>query len=516
MGHYRVVEAIDAGGMGEVYRARDEHLGRDVAIKVLPPGTFRDGSTRKRFRKEALALSKLNHPNIATIFDFDTQGALDFLVMEYVAGITLSGKLRAGPLPESEVADLGRQLADGLAAAHAQGVIHRDLKPRNLRATPDNRLKILDFGLAKLVQAPAAEAETESLTDREPVGTLPYTSPEQLQGQPVDARADIWSAGVVLYEMATGRRAFPEAAGPRLVAQILRENPQTPSSVNHRVSQGLESVILKCLEKDPDNRYQSAKELAVDLRRLTASSVMAGTHPLPTGRKGRRAILIGGIVTALLAVLIGLNAGRWRQRSLSIEEGPRIASLAVLPFVNLSNDPEQEYFTEGMTDQLITDLSRIGALKVISRTSVTHYKGTSKTAPAIARELNVGAVVQGSVLRSGDRVRITVQLTDAKTDKNLWGQSYERDLQNILGLQQEVAAAIAKQIQAELTPAEQAHLASSRVVDPKAYQLYLGGRFQWNLRTPEGFQKARQLFQEAIAQDPRYAEAHAGLADTYA
>jgi len=516
LSHYRVIDQIDAGGMGEVYRARDEHLGRDVAIKVLPPGTFRDEAARKRFRKEARALSKLNHANIATIFDFDTQDGLDFLVMEYVAGVTVSRKLNSGPLPEKEVIDLGKQLADGLAAAHSQGVIHRDLKPGNLRVTPDKRLKILDFGLAKLVFGPGGDVETESFAD-EPLGTLPYTSPEQLQGQTGDVRGDIWAAGVVLYEMATARHAFPETTTPRLVAQILQEAPQPPSHFNRRISPGLEGIILKCLEKEPENRYQAAKELAVDLGRLYRDRTSSATHPLPPVRPvRRRAVLMGSAVLGLIVVVLGLNIGNWRERLFPAKRLPRIESLAVLPLVNLSDDAEQEYFADGMTDQLITDLSRIGDLKVISRTSVMHFKRTSKTVPDIARELRVGTVVQGSVLRSGGRVRITVQLTDAGTDENLWGQSYEGDFADILTLQQKVATAIATQVQARLTPQGNSSRAGGRSVDVEAYQLYLEGRFYWNMRTPDGFRKAQEFFQQAIQKDPGYAEAYAGLADTFA
>jgi eukaryotic-like serine/threonine-protein kinase len=327
LGHYRIAEKIGAGGMGEVYRAQDEHLGRDVAIKVLPPGTLSDESARKRFRDEALILSKLNHPNIATIHDFDTQAGSDFLVMEYVPGVTLSERLAAGPLPEKEVACLGGQLADGLAAAHERGVIHRDLKPGNLRLTADGRLKILDFGLAKLVQPVGGDAETASLTEtRALAGTLPYMAPEQLKGERVDTRSDLWAAGVALYEMATGRHPFEGKTSTAVADQILHAHARAPQELQPRLSPRLADIILKCLEKDAENRYQSAKELQVDLRRLS----------LPTSTAS-----LGAVVT------------RKRTRS------KRIRSVAVLPLTNFSRDPEQEYYADGMTEALICDLAKL-------------------------------------------------------------------------------------------------------------------------------------------------------------
>ncbi|HXJ17295.1 MAG TPA: serine/threonine-protein kinase, partial [Candidatus Polarisedimenticolia bacterium] len=268
LGHYRIVEEIGAGGMGVVYRAHDERLERDVALKILPPGTLANESSRKRFRREAVALSKVNHPNIATVHDFDTQEGLDFLVMEHIPGSTLSEKLVTGPLSEKEVVALGTQLAEGLHAAHERGVVHRDVKPSNLRLTSDGRLKILDFGLAKLRLPPTPSTTTETLTEAQAmVGTLPYTAPEQLLGGEIDARADIYAAGFVLYEMATGQRPFAEVESSRLIGAILRQTPVPPGQLNPQLSPELEGIIGRCLEKEPENRYQSAKELAADLRR---------------------------------------------------------------------------------------------------------------------------------------------------------------------------------------------------------------------------------------------------------
>jgi serine/threonine protein kinase/Tfp pilus assembly protein PilF len=517
LGHYRVVARIGAGGMGEVYRARDEHLDRDVAIKVLPPKTFSDDSARKRFRKEALALSKLNHPNIATIHDFDTQQGIDFLVMEFVPGVTLREKIASRPLPEKEFTRLGLQLVEGLAAAHEQRVIHRDLKPDNLRLTPDGRLKILDFGLAKLAQSATPEADTESLTGSG-AGTLPYMSPEQLQGEPVDERSDIWAAGTVLYEMVTGHSAFQGKTATATADAILHKPVAPPGRLAHELSPRFEDIILKCLEKEAENRYQSAKELAVDLRRVSAASSGAGVRVAETKpwRKPVRSAIAGlATLFTVIALLIAFNAGGWRGRLLGRDDQPQISSLAVLPLANLSGDPDQDYFADGMTEALITDLAKTTDLRVISRTSVMQYKRTEKALPEIARELHVDAVVEGSVQKSGNRVRITAQLIRAATDQHLWAESYERDLQDILRLQNEVAHAITQQVEGRLGEKNEASRESSRPVNPEAYEAYLKGRYYWNKRDRASLEKSLDYFKAAIAKDPNYALAYAGLADVY-
>jgi eukaryotic-like serine/threonine-protein kinase len=518
LGHYRIVQKIGAGGMGEVYCARDEHLARDVAIKVLPPGTLIDESARKHFRKEALILSQLNHPNVATIHDFDTQQGVDFLVMEYIPGITLSEKLGGGPLPEKETLHLGVQLAEGLAAAHEHGVVHRDLKPGNLRLTADGRLKILDFGLAKLRHPVAESAVTESFTEsRATAGTLPYMAPEQVLGGEIDERTDIHGAGSVLYEMATGRRPFADVESAQLIGAILHRAPRSPTALNPRLSPELERIIGKCLEMEPGNRYQSANELAIDLRRLQ-TGVQGGLQPGVKPGQWSSAEWVGlgaGILATVIVLLIALNMGGLRELALGRAAAPHIESLAVLPIANLSGDPQQEYFADGMTEELITNLGKIGALRVISRTSVMQYKQTVKTVPTIAQELKVDAVVEGSVSRSGNRVRITAQLIQAKAERQLWVESYERDVSDILALQSEVAREIAKEIQIKVTPQEQARLAGAPAVNPEAYRLYLQGRYQSFKRTVPAFEKSILLFQQALEKDPNNALAYAGLAESY-
>lgn len=511
LGHYRVVEQIGAGGMGLVFLAHDERLDRDVALKVLPPGTLTDENARRRFRKEALTLSKLNHPNIETVFDFDTQEGVDFLVMELIPGVTLDEKLSAGALPEKAVIRLGTQLAEGLAAAHAEGVVHRDLKPGNLRLTPDGRLKILDFGLAKLLRPVSDAAPTESLSQtRGAVGTLPYMAPEQLQGEPADARSDIWAAGAVLYEMATGKRPFAQESAPMLTDAILRQAPVPPRALNANLSPELERILYKSLEKDPERRYQAAKELGVDLRRL-GLPVPASLAPASPARSVRRWVLVAA---GLLAILAGTSLWLWL-RPPAKTGPPHIESLAVLPLANLSGDPQQEYFTDGMTEELIAELARIHSLRVISRTSVMQYKGTRRPLPEIARELNVDAVVEGSVLRSGERVRITAQLIHAPTDRHLWAQSYERDLRDVLTLQSEVARDIADRIQITLTSQEESRLAAARPVNPEAHEAYLEGRSHIGKPSEKEVQKGIEYFQRSIEIDPGYAPAYAGLAEAY-
>jgi eukaryotic-like serine/threonine-protein kinase len=502
LSHYRIIEKIGSGGMGVVYLARDAHLDREVAIKVLNPGTITDETARKHLRKEALTLSKLNHPSIATIYDFDMHRGVDFLVMEYIPGITLSQKLPTGPLPEKEVLRLGIQLSDGLAAAHEHGVVHRDLKPGNLRLTSDGRLKILDFGLAKLRQPVTETAATESSLQTHSIsGTLPYMAPEQLAGEDVDARTDIHGAGFVLYEMATGQRPFAEVQSGQLIGALMRKLPIPPTTLNPKVSTELERIIGKCVEKDPENRYQSAKELAIDLRRLQTGVVSAVQ---PQARRApwpvAKSIGLGiGILASVFVLLIAFNIGSLRDRVFGRADAPRIESLAVLPVKNFSGDPGQEFFADGMTDDLIAGLAQIKAVKVISRTSVMHYKGTSETLPQIAKELGVDGIVEASVTRSGGRVRITAQLIDAKQDRHLWASNYERETTDVLALQSEVVQAIADEIRVQVTPQESERLKMKATLESAMRE--------------EQFHQAIELFQKAIDRDPTYAPAWAGLGE---
>jgi TolB-like protein/tRNA A-37 threonylcarbamoyl transferase component Bud32 len=516
LGHYRITEQIGSGGMGVVYRAHDGHLDREVAIKVLPLGTLADESVRRRFRNEALALSKLNHPNIATIHDFASQQGLDFLVMEYIPGVTLADRLAEGSLPEKQVIALGIQLAEGLSAAHEQAVVHRDLKPANLRLTTDGRLKVLDFGLAKLRASVAASPVSETLTlNHALAGTLPYMAPEQLLGGDIDARTDIHAAGAVLYEMSTGHRAFPAIERKQLAGAILQSSPRPADSLNPRLSPELTRIIGKCLEKEPDRRYQSAKELAIDLRRLQEPT-SAARMAVVGGKKwkGWKLVAAGIVVIMLAAIGLGFVARGVRERFGRPTQAP-IQSLAVLPLESLSHDPEQDYFADGMTEELTTELSQIASLRVISRTSAMRYKGSNKPLPEIAHELNVDGIIEGSVLRSGDRVRITAQLIQGSSDTHLWAKSYERDLRDVLVLQSEVARAIASEVQAEVTPQAHAHLATRQPVNTEAYALYLRGRALAGRETEPDNRAAIAALERATAIDPNFALAYAALGHTY-
>jgi eukaryotic-like serine/threonine-protein kinase len=517
-GHYRIVEKIGSGGMGEVYRAHDERLDRDVALKVLPAGALTDEAARKRLRKEALNLSKLNHPNIATIHDFDTQDGVDFLVMEYVAGTSLAQKLSGGSLPEKQLLALGTQLAQALEEAHERGVVHRDLKPGNVMIAPGGWAKVLDFGLAKQLRPVTEKTTIDSLNESRVVaGTLPYMAPEQLLGEATDARTDIYGLGALLYEMATGQKLFREALVTRLADAILHQAPVPPHALSSHMSPELERIILKCLEKEPEDRYQSAKELNIDLRRLLAQSSVRVPRVADLQRASWRWTVATAVgVVLIVAVAVGLAVHAWRGRLTTPSNPPEIQSLAVLPFENLSGEPQQEYFAEGMSDALITDLSQIKELRVISRTSVTQYKGTHKPVSEIAKELHVDGIVEGSVLRVGDRVRISTELVRAETERNLWAQQYEREFTNVLSLQNDVARDIVSEIQIRLTPQEQTRLSSSRPIVPEAYEAYLQGRYDANKRTGEALTQAVKDYRRSINLDATYAPAYAGLAGTLA
>jgi serine/threonine protein kinase/Tfp pilus assembly protein PilF len=484
LGHYRILEKIGAGGMGVVYRAHDERLQRDIALKVLPASSFRDETARARLVGEARAAAALNHPHICMIHEVDEAEGQAYIAMEYVEGLPLSALVAQGRLPLAQLLRYGIQLADGVAHAHARGVVHRDLKNANVIITPEGRTKILDFGLAK--RRPQAELEEvtrsqATLTEAGAIlGTLFYMAPELLRGQGADACSDLWALGVMLYEMAAGARPFQGQTGYELSSAILRD---APLPLPGDLPTALRAVIARCLEKDPGKRYQRASEV-----RAALEAVQSGAATAPPQRQRTVAP---------------------RKRRVSRK---RIRSLAVLPLANLSGNPEQEYFADGMTEVLIADLAKLRALRIISRTSAMRYKGTDKSLPEIAEELGVDGVVEGSVLRVGQRVRITAQLIHAATDTHLWAESYERDLQDVLLLQSEVARAIAREIQVAVTPEETRRLASARPVNPEAYETYLKGRFHWYKLTRQHLDTALEYFQLALQKDPNYAPAYVGIA----
>ncbi len=463
--HYHVLERIGAGGMGEVYRAHDSHLDRDVAVKVLPAGTLANEQERSRFRREAMVLSRLAHPTIAIIHDFDTQDGIDFLVTEFIPGVNLSEKLTRGALPEKEIVELGLQLVEGLAAAHGQGLIHRDLKPSNLRVTPDGRLKILDFGVAANLPSVAEDTTAENFELASVSGTLAYMAPEQLRGEALDARTDLYGAGTVLYEMATARPPFHANLQAGLVDQVLHQPPVAPGRLRSDLSPRLEEIILRCLEKNPQHRYQSAGDLLADLRR---------------------------------AVIAGMKVEK---------------SLAVLYFENLGGRKEDEYFRDGITEDITTELSKIKDLRVFSRSAVLPFRDRPVTPYYISEQLGARYVLEGSVRRELERLRITARLVESKTGHHLWAERYDRQLQDVFAIQDEIAQSIATALRLVLTDREKHVIRKIPTADVRAYDFYLRGRQFFHQFRRKGLDFAREMFAHAIDIDAHYARAYAGIAD---
>ena len=525
LAHYRVTAALGAGGMGEVYRATDTKLGRDVALKVLPSEMASSPERLERFRREAKALAALDHPGVVGVYSVEEADGVHFLTMQLVEGQPLDKLIPEGGMPVERILEIATALAEALAAAHDKGIVHRDLKPGNVMVTADGRVKVLDFGLARMSGAPAepsggSELPTEMRT-REGVvmGTVPYMSPEQVSGRPLDHRTDVFSLGVLLYEMASGRRPFRGGSSAELATAILRDPPPALAALRAGLPEGLVQVVARCLEKDPAARFAGMREV-----RAALASAPAEGHALQPGRRPgwrRHALPIAGAALVLLAgaAYLGTRSGLLRPapRAAGDALAPgAIRSIAVLPLDNYSGDAGQDYFAEGMTDELTTQLATISRLRVISRGSAMQFKGADRpSTPEIARKLDVDAIVEGSVLRSGERVRITAQLIDARADRHLWARSFERSARDVLALQGELASAIAREIHAELTPAEESRLASAPRIAPEAYDAYLRGRYFFNRPSDENLQKAIARFEEAIALEPGFAPAHSGLSDAY-
>lgn len=520
LGRYRILEKIGRGGMGEVFLAEDTSLHRRVALKFLPPDMQQDEEAHKRFIREARSAAALDHPYICHINEVAESEGRGFIVMEYVDGQTLRAKIGKGPVALDETLRIGIEVVEALEAAHGKGIIHRDVKPENIMLTRTSHAKVMDFGLAKQMVSPEKEdlgGPTMTLLTSEgtTVGTLAYMSPEQLRGLPADARSDIWSLGVTLYEMASGVRPFQGQSGFEVSSAILN---RAPLPLPAGVPAELGAVVGRCLEKDPAKRYQTAQDV-----RAALEAIRAGTASMWAAWRYRLArhrwLMPAAGALVVVALLFGLNPGGLRTLLTGRPDAERRAfKLAVLPFVNLTGDPEQEFLNDGLTQDIITLLGRLHpqSLGVIARTSVMRYKKAETPIDQIGRELDVDYVLEGSAKREGSRIRVSADLIQVRDQTQLWGDIFEREMSGILALQNEVAGNIAKALALKLLPSEQARLDKARPVNPEAYEACLKGMSYWYKLTPPDLDTAQRYFELALEKDPSYVPAHMGLSWVWA
>src|SRR5438874_1808089 len=568
--HYRVLEKLGGGGMGIVYRAEDLRLGRHVCLKFLPEQLSKDHLAIERFQREARAASSLNHPHICTIYDVDEYAEQNFIVMEFLEGQTLkhyiSGKpveiervghlkaifvyaldlhglarnitlkhyISGKPVEIERVHEYGFQMSDALEAAHSKAIIHRDIKPANIFVTNRSQVKLLDFGLAKLLPerqgARAKQAagnfgvttqDAHLTSDGVALGTVAYMSPEQVRGLELDERTDLFSLGLVLYEMTTGQRAFTGNTSGVIFDGILNRTPTPPARLNPAIPIQLEQIIAKSLEKDRDLRYRSASDVRADLQRLKRDTDSSRAMPYTSGQASRQKLrrlwphFVWSGVLAILLLLFGLNVGNVRDSLFGGASQARIESIAVLPFANLSNDPKTEYLSDGLTESLINSLSQLPNLAVMSRNTVFRYKGQASDPQKVGRDLHVRPILTGRLIQTGDELLISVNLEDVTNNRQIWGEQYNRKLSNLVAVQQEIAGDIYGRLRPRLAGEERKLLAKRPTEDAEAYQLYLQCLFYWNKWTQADFKKAADFFTQAVQRDQHYALSYAGLADTY-
>jgi serine/threonine protein kinase/Tfp pilus assembly protein PilF len=482
LGPYEILALLGAGGMGEVYKARDTRLNRAIALKILPAEKVADADRKRRFLAEAQAASRLNHPNIITIYDISEDKGVCFIAMEYVAGTTLEQANTGGGLPLEDAMKYANEIADALAAAHSVGIIHRDLKPANVIITKEGRVKLLDFGLAKLIEpeVPASEAATATIRTVAGaiMGTAAYMSPEQAEAREIDARSDIFSFGLVLYEMLCGQRAFQRDSWVGTLAAILHDEPRPLREIQPAIPRAIEQHVARCLRKDPAQRFQTVLEVKHALAEGASSSVASAA-----------------------ATSMGVRSSGAAEKE--------VPSIAVLPFMNLSDDKENEYFSDGLAEEIINALNKIPELRVIARTSAFAFRGKEKDLRAIAARLGVGTILEGSVRRAGNRIRVSAQLIRVADESNLWSEKYDREMTDIFAIQDEISIAIADSLRVKFAGPQRG------TKNIEAFQNYLKGLYFYQRYNPESLAKARESFEQALAFDPGYAHAHAGLAVFY-
>ena len=504
--HYRITGKLGEGGMGVVYKAEDTKLERPVALKFLAPHAIEDPEHQARFLREAKAAARLDHQNICSVYEIGEAAGRTFLAMAYLEGQTLKDKIAERPLKLDEVVDIAVQTALGLKSAHEKGIVHRDIKPANLMLTEEGLVKIMDFGLAQL-------AEGSKLTKTETIlGTPAYMSPEQARREPTDRRTDVWSLGVVIYEMVTGRLPFKGERQEAVLYAISQEDPEPITALRAGLPMQLESIVGKALAKKPDERYQHVEEMIVDLRALgkhdSVDKDRPGSGEATTVRR-KTAAVYGGIAALILTLAVAA-ATFWTGTG---EE--TIDSLAVLPFVNAGGDPEADYLSDGIAESIINSLSPLPDLKVMSFSSVTGFRGEKANPGEVGRVLDVKAVLMGRVAQRGDSLFISAELVDARDNSQIWGEQYNRAPDDIFAIQEEIGREISENLRLRLTGAQKAGLAKQYTESAEAYQDYLRGRFFWNKRTGDDLKTAIDYFQRAVAKDPTFALGYAGLAQSY-